>query len=189
MVNLKDLLEDRVKFSEVMALVILCVFAFLLLAKNDLGRFRRLDTVMSDARENVRDLDKVKELKRYIEHFNSTFVERKSANWLMETLNQMAQKANLSFSSMKPLEGMSVAGYRLTRVSGNGTAAYTSILLLVKDIEEFGKYMFVEELSISTLSAAQGSPLILGEVPAASSGQTSAKQPVNFTINVCIVGT
>jgi hypothetical protein len=61
----------------------------------------------------------------------------------------LADKNEITLGSVKPLESHSVSGYRVIRVTAEGTADYPNMLSLLSGIEGYDKYICVETLNVS----------------------------------------
>lgn len=147
--SIKKILDDRERFSFAVFIFLLSAFAFFLLIKNDLGAFFRMDRVLKETHENLNTLANTADYKDYINQFDSQFVGTGNANWLMEILTELAGKKNVTLGSIKPLESYSVSGYRIIRVTAEGTASYPNIPVLLSGIESYNKYICIEALNIS----------------------------------------
>ncbi len=153
----KKIFNDKVKFSYIISFSLAAIFAILLLVKHDIGNFFKLGRAMQDARTNLNVLADSVEYKDYVRKFDLQFVEPRSADWLMEVLTGLSDKEDITVGLVKPLEIRTVPGYKIIRVSANGSASYDNLLRLLKELESYKKYIYVEDLSINAAGPEAGS--------------------------------
>lgn len=191
MFEMKTLLEDKIKFSYMVAATILGFFAFFLLIKHDIGGFSSLEQQIIDAHNNMKLLDSMAEYKQYIGQFNSQFSESKGANWLVELLTNFSKDENITLGTIKPLETRTVADYKIVRITADGTATYQNLLRLVKTLEGYKKYILIEQLSVSVheISPAFSSPGLIAPGAARTQQEMESTRIAKFALRIALIGT
>lgn len=148
MFDIKKISNDKTSLAAFLSLLTLGMLAFLLLIKYDLGNFNRLNKTIRETKNNIDTLENLVEHKAYICRFNERFAEKRGPDWLMEVLAKLAKEESITFSTIKPIQPRSVAGYKIISVEGDGIVSYTNLFRLLRRIEDCSGYIFVERLSI-----------------------------------------
>jgi len=195
--DIKKLLDDKVKFSYAVSFLFLGILAFVLLVKHDIGGSFKLDQRLTDTHNNLRRLEKTADYIDYLNQFDSKFTENKGSNKLMEILSTTAKEKGVTLGILKPLETKTVSGYKMTRVAAEGSGTYPDIVDLIKTLENYEKYIFVEHMAINAGENRQGnmgqsiagpSRTIGSSSKHASGGEAAANTSISkFTLNIALL--
>jgi len=158
MFDTKKILDDKTTLAAFISFLVLGLLAFLLLIKFDLGNFNRLNRTIRETKNNIDTLENLVEYKAYIGRFNERFAEKRTSGWLMEVLAELGKSESITFSKIKPIQSRSAVGYKIISVEGAGIAPYIDIFRLLRDIESYGSYIFVERLNITPAVSYQRGP-------------------------------
>ncbi len=197
MADIKKIFEDKVKFSYLLAGAALCFFAFFLLVKIDLGSISGFNRGTAETRNNLELLKKTVDFKDYINRFDSQFTESRGVNWLMETLTSFSKDEDITLGTIKPTEVHTVAGYRIIRITADGSAAYPSLLRLIQNLEKNKKHIIIEQLTITVREGPStgmrptfttpGIMRTLQQGPQQGPGQESNIRMAKFTLNIASI--
>lgn len=148
-INIKNILNDRIKLSYMIAVSVLAVFAYILLIKIDGGNFARLGSAIREVNDNLIILQDISGYKAYLSEFDSNFVTDKDANWLIDILTKFAADTDVRIDSLKPVSGAAISDYRVRSINAEGEASYPNLLRFIRKIENYKLGLFVERLSMT----------------------------------------
>ncbi len=153
--EIKNILKDKVKTAYMVVFAILIIFAYLIIIRVDLAKFSILKNEALEKEENLRILATIDNSKKTIEKFNNELSVDKDPYSLLGLITENAKKELITLDFVRPIESITLSGYRKISILVEGRASYHNIGRFILALETGDKYLIVEELQMRSHGGAQ----------------------------------
>ncbi|MDD5438613.1 MAG: hypothetical protein PHS37_00305 [Candidatus Omnitrophica bacterium] len=187
--DIKEILNDKIKRAYIISVVVLAVIAWQLFLRVDVSTITALTHTRDTLNGNLDIIKNIIQTKRYIGDFDANYIVKKEQNAVIQVITELSKEANVTLDLVQPDERPFVAGrYRGLSIEVIGSGSYQAVTNFISIIENNPDYFIIAYCDLSAEDRAPEDRQVLSiEPPLPEAMPVPGRTPSRFITNPQIV--